>query len=212
MVRRTKAEAQETRHALLDAAERVFDRHGVAAASLQQVAAEAGLTRGAVYWHFRDKADLVNAMMERAIQPFEQRWFGGPAAAGSHTPACLRDTLCDMLTQVAHDERLRRVMAISTLKMEYVGEQDAIRAHHLQLRARALLHIEQMLQHIAAGRPLAGALPPKAAAHALHALLTGLISDWMLDRGAFDLCRVGRPALEQLIRGLTGDAAAFGDH
>ena len=54
MVRRTKEAAAITREQLLDAAERVFRERGVAGSSLAQIAAEAGVTRGAVYWHFRD--------------------------------------------------------------------------------------------------------------------------------------------------------------
>ena len=63
MARRTKEEALQTRNDLIDAAELVFELRGVAGASLQEVAETAGVTRGAVYWHFRDKVDLFNAMM-----------------------------------------------------------------------------------------------------------------------------------------------------
>ena len=60
MARRTKEEALATRHALLDAAERVFGRRGVARTSLVEIAEEAGVTRGAVYWHFKDKASRAS--------------------------------------------------------------------------------------------------------------------------------------------------------
>ena len=72
MARRTKSEAAITREQLLDAAERVFRERGVTRTSLAEVAAAAGVTRGAVYWHFRDKADLFDAMCERATLPLEQ--------------------------------------------------------------------------------------------------------------------------------------------
>ena len=52
MARRTKQDAQATREALLDAAEHVFEQRGVARTSLNHIAEAAGLTRGAVYWHF----------------------------------------------------------------------------------------------------------------------------------------------------------------
>ena len=71
MARRTKEEAAITREQLLDAAEHVFRERGVAGSSLAEVAAAAGVTRGAVYWHFRDKADLCAAMCERATLPLE---------------------------------------------------------------------------------------------------------------------------------------------
>lgn len=72
MVRRTKAEAEQTRHKLLDAAEQLFLQRGVSRTSLNDIATAAGTTRGAIYWHFQDKADLFNAMMERVTLPLEQ--------------------------------------------------------------------------------------------------------------------------------------------
>ena len=71
MARRTKEEAQVTRERLLDAAEAIFRERGVTRTSLAEVAAAAGLTRGAVYWHFKDKADLFRAMCDRATLPLD---------------------------------------------------------------------------------------------------------------------------------------------
>jgi len=62
MARKTKLEALETRERLLDAGEVVFRQRGVTRTSLAEIAAAAGVTRGAVYWHFKDKAALFHAM------------------------------------------------------------------------------------------------------------------------------------------------------
>ena len=54
--RLTRAESKEKTHRLLlDAAERVFVRLGYQGATLDGIAAEAGFTKGAVYWHFRTR-------------------------------------------------------------------------------------------------------------------------------------------------------------
>ena len=71
MVRRTKEEARATRDRILDAAERVFHGKGVGRTSLSEVATDAGVTRGAIYWHFANKGELFDAMMSRAISPLE---------------------------------------------------------------------------------------------------------------------------------------------
>jgi len=202
MVRRTKQEAQQTRNALLDAAEAVFEQRGVAGTSLQEVAEAAGVTRGAVYWHFRDKADLYNAMMDRAVLPFEQHWLVAGADDGDDPLRRLRDLLLDILRQIAGDARLQRVIAISTLRVEYVGELDAIRLRHLQVSTQALKRFESLLRLAAAAGQLAPGVSPKAAAIALHALVDGLITNWMLDRNAFDLKRIGRSAVLQMLAGL----------
>ena len=203
MARRTKEEAQQTRNALLDAAEAVFDARGVSGASLQEVAETAGVTRGAVYWHFRDKADLFNAMMDRAILPFERHWLVASPDDAADPLQRLRDVLFDILRQTAGDARLQRVLAISTQKVEYVGELDAIRQRHLRVCVQALQRFEALLRLAGAAGQLAPGVAPKAAARALHALVDGLIGNWMLDRTAFDLKRVGRSAVLQLLAGIS---------
>ena len=79
MARRTKEDAMATRHKLLDSAENLFQAQGVSRTSLQDIARRAGATRGAIYWHFKDKADLFNAMMERVTLPLEA-CFDAPTA------------------------------------------------------------------------------------------------------------------------------------
>jgi TetR/AcrR family transcriptional regulator, acrAB operon repressor len=203
LARRSKEDALQTRNALLDAAEAVFDSRGVAGASLQEVAEAAGLTRGAVYWHFHDKEDLFNAMMDRAILPFEQQWLVPSPDDAADPLTRLRDVLCDIVRQTATDSRLQRVLAISTQKLEYVGERNSLRERHLRVREQALQRIEGLLRLAAASGQLAAGVSPRAAARALHALVDGLIGNWMLDRDAFDLRRVGRTSVAQLIAGLT---------
>ena len=72
MARRTKEEAEETRQSILDAAERLFHDQGVSRTSLADIASAAGVTRGAIYWHFENKVDLFQAMLERLHLPLEE--------------------------------------------------------------------------------------------------------------------------------------------
>src|SRR5438552_15054322 len=50
--------------AILEAAVRIFSRSGVSAATLEDIATEAGVTRGALCWHFHSKDDLVSAIIQ----------------------------------------------------------------------------------------------------------------------------------------------------
>ena len=72
MVRKTKEEAQETRNLILDTAEAVFSEKGVSRTTLNDIAKAADLTRGAIYWHFKNKADLFDAMLQRVILPMDE--------------------------------------------------------------------------------------------------------------------------------------------
>lgn len=209
MVRRTKEEALATRHKLLDAAEHLFQAQGVSHTSLQDIARRAGATRGAVYWHFKDKADLFNAMMERVTLPLEQSFQdqlgqdveGGPE--GRTDPlARIRNGMAQALLRIATDPQTRRVFEVATHKVEYVGELQAVRLRHLKSRSDFLAQVERGFQAAAQRHALELAVPAAAAAQGLHAIIDGLIQSWLLESADFDLVSLGRDVVEVYLRGL----------
>ena len=142
MVRRTKADADATRNSLLDAAELLFQAHGVSRTSLNDIAVAAGTTRGAIYWHFKDKADLFNAMMDRATLPMEETLvcMGTQAHSLEDPLQALRSSLLDALSRISHDAQVRRVFEVATLQVEYNEEMRAVRERHLEVRQHGQHH------------------------------------------------------------------------
>ncbi|HSW09087.1 TetR family transcriptional regulator [Aquabacterium sp.] len=210
MVRRTKDEALATRHCILDAAELLFQQQGVSRTSLQEIAQAAALTRGAIYWHFKDKADLFNAMMERATMPLEESMA---AASGDETQSqdpltFIEERLVQALHLTVHHAPTRRVFEIATHKVEYVDELQAVRERHLHNRNECLVQVEQQLKLATKRGQINKRTPPRSAALGLHALVDGLIQNWLLDPQAFDLVRVGRQVLRAYLAGLRPDEAA----
>ena len=219
MARRTKEEAQETRNHLLDAAEHLFQAQGVSRTSLQDIARRAGATRGAVYWHFKDKADLFNAMMDRITLPMEETFSPEPeldaqqvkdnaapqADSGAQALERIRQAMLSILNLIVTDPQTRRVLEVATHKVEYVEDLMAVRQRHLNVRSGFLLRVEQSLQTTLAAQPNANAdqqLSPSMAAQGLHALIDGLVQNWLLDPQAFDLLKVGKYAIDVYLRGL----------
>lgn len=68
MPRRSDTSPAETKARLLDAAADVFAERGLAGASLAEIAARAGFTRGAVHWHFESKEQLLLAVVEQRLE------------------------------------------------------------------------------------------------------------------------------------------------
>ena len=208
MARRTKEEALATRHGILDAAELLFQRQGVSRTTLQDIAQAAGLTRGAIYWHFKDKADLFNAMMERATMPLEETMALSPSPGEDDDPlSFIRDRIMHALRITASHEPTRRVFEIATHKVEYVDELLAVRDRHLLGRNECLAEVERELKSAMRRGLVRSDVPARSIALGLHAMLDGLIHNWLLDPTAFDLVRVGRHALQAYESGLRPQAA-----
>jgi AcrR family transcriptional regulator len=73
-----QARKQETYDAIIRAAATLFARYGFAATSLDQIAAHIGLTRGAVYAHFKNKRDLIDAVTRATTVGFAEAPFTDP--------------------------------------------------------------------------------------------------------------------------------------
>ncbi|RYY94694.1 MAG: TetR family transcriptional regulator [Comamonadaceae bacterium] len=202
MARRSKEDALATRTALLDAAERVFFAQGVAGTSLNDIAVAAGTTRGAIYWHFKDKADLFNAMLDRVSSPMQAAATALEQAHGADPLRALRESLRLAFRQAVHDPQTRRVFEVATLKVEYVESLFAVRERHLEIRNGWQERIRQVLLKSAADRGLRLPVPAGPAAQGLQALIDGLIQNWLLDTGAFDLEATGMRAIDTYLRGL----------
>lgn len=71
MVRHTKTEARLTRMRIVEAALAAFAESGVRTTTLEHVAERAGVTRGAVYWHFADKVALVSEASAGLVWPLD---------------------------------------------------------------------------------------------------------------------------------------------
>lgn len=202
MPRRSKEDALATRNSLLDAAERVFLAQGVAGTSLNDIALAAGTTRGAIYWHFKDKADLFNAMMDRVALPLQRALSLVEAAPQEDALPCLKKAIRLALRQTVNDPQTRRVFEVATHMVEYVDSLCAVRQRHLETRELWLERFRAVLLQSASARGARLPMPASTAAHGLHALLDGLVQNWLLDPGAFELETVGMKALDAFLRGL----------
>lgn len=201
MVRRTKEEADATRQALLDAAEQVFHEKGVGRASLAEIAQAAGATRGAIYWHFRDKVDLFNAMMDRVTLPLEATYDADEAASGDPLQR-VRAAVCAVYSAVVSDTHARRVFEIAMYRVEYVAELSGVRERHQAAMQRWHAMLTRDLALAARQAHVALPMPAAEVALGLQALFDGLLQSWILTGAPFDLLAVGRRTMDVYLSGL----------
>ncbi len=203
MARRTKDEAVRTRDAILDAAERVFYKHGVARTSLEEIAQAAKVTRGAVYWHFRDKIALCEAMMNRIFLPQEDV-LERLAASESDTPLeDLKSACCHSLHMMASDKRRKRVVSIIMLRCEYVDEMAPMMKRRRACKDRMLERTERLFKQAQKVGHLSPHWSPHHAAIGLQAMIGGLINSALEGRKDFDLATTAPACIEAFFHSLS---------
>ncbi len=199
MARRTKEDALETRANLLDAAERLFLTQGVSNTSLAQIASASGATRGAIYWHFKDKADLFNAMMDRVTLPFEtavEDLLAQPDALQA-----MRDHALETMDHISKDAQLQRVLTVAMMMVELVPEHSTIRVRLEESSNRFTARITQAIRQRATQDSSSLHSSPEQIAIAFHSLVFGLMHQWLLTP-QFNLLDTCRAALDAFLRGI----------
>lgn len=209
MVRRTKEDALATRDHILDTAEVVFEQRGVSRTSLNDIAVAAGVSRGAIYWHFTDKADLFDAMMRRVTLPIENVAGQCSTSSPDDRLAQVRRSFIGALSVAAENPQVRRVFGIAMHKMEYVDEMRAVCDRRQTARLECLASVEEAfaLATTRSGQVGPG-LSPRSAALGLHALMDGLLQSWLLDPSAFDVVEVGRQVIDAYLAGVCATVSA----
>lgn len=210
MARKTRAEAEITRVQLLDAAETVFLQRGVARSSLEEIARCAGLTRGAIYWHFDNKSDLVRALLDRVRLPLPELLPALEGVVGNDPLRTLRELCIYALRRLAQDPRRQRVYTILFHRCEMVDEVNPMVSHLTAITADFLRVLEGYFAAAQRRGTLNPNLTPARAAYALHVYVIGLYRDWLRNPGGFDLATAAPDLADALFTGLGSSASEGG--
>lgn len=187
MVRRTKSEALETRARILDAAEQVFQRKGVLSASLNDIATEAGVTRGAIYWHFKNKHDVFMAMVERGRLLFDMMSEKAEDPTEPDPLGKLAEFMVYLLQMVVNDPAQQRIFDIMFHKCEFSGDNLELLALQRDKCRQSSSRMGRVLDNAIARQQLPSTLDVSRAVVWLHSQLTGMIMFWLLDPDSVDL-------------------------
>ena len=196
-MKRTKEEAALTRDAIVEAALACFDVRGIAQATLDQIAAKAGVTKGAVYHHFRGKGAILHEIRERVSLPLLDTADTTLLAAGGR-PALgrLESFLTGIIDNLEGCARTRRALGVMQFKCEYVGDLHDELGSMLRKHRHLLEAFEGAYRQARAEGTLRAGLSPELAALETSLFLNGLVRLWLLDVRAAGL----RPKARALIR------------
>ncbi len=126
MVRKVKEEALATKKAILKAAVDVFVEHGVARSSLDMIAKKANFTRGAVYWHFKNKVDIFEALQDELHRPLIDMLLA--KLEGDHPDPLdqLQESCIELLHDLANIKERQDILRIFFMRCDYAGEMEVL--------------------------------------------------------------------------------------
>ncbi len=199
--RQTREESQaQTRERLLESASKLFCKHGVEATSLEQVAEEAGYSRGAFYSNFETRDVLVCAVLERELAESQRRF---EAIVHGELPQNLLAALREYYVNHATDPQ--GCMLGVAIQM-YAFQNSKIRARIANLLRSDQIRKLEILAHgtnSLAGRGVTLPAEPETLLLALTSLANGLCISWMVRRESVDVSKV-REALQVTFDRVTG--------
>lgn len=199
MARKTKQQALETRNHILDAAIERFSEHGVAKTSLADIANTAGVTRGAIYWHFKNKSDLLNeiwAQSESGLKDLEHEY---QLKYPSDPLSVMKAMLTYVLEATARDRRRRSLMEIIFHKCEFVGEMATLQFMQQTLFLECYDKIEDVLRECMTAGQLPENLDTRRTAIVLRGYMTGIMENWLFMPDSFDMAADAPQLIDVLI-------------
>ena len=201
MARKTREESEKTRKSILEAAFAVFTNKGFTRATLEEIAAAAGVSRGAIYWHFIDKVDLFIALSDEiegaaGVRPQDIRG----EAIGSLED--LKQEILNYLMHFERDDRYAVFYEMVCFRTEYTEELQPILERQREMHREIIGEMERGFLRLKEDGLVRFDLNPFHAALSLIAFINGIIETWLLDRDTFSIS-VDVPAmLDDFLRGL----------
>lgn len=181
-MRRTKHEAEQTRRRIMAAALRMFDRRGISRTTMEHIAAAAGVTRGAIYWHFANKQALLVAIRDDVSLPLIDRADFTLLSDREHDPLERVELfLLDIFRAVNADSRTRLCFSVMSFKCEYVGEMAAELDEYARKMERARKQLTEVYADARDRRQLRHGVAPELAALETTVFLAGLMRLCLLD-------------------------------
>jgi TetR/AcrR family acrAB operon transcriptional repressor len=200
MARKTKEEALKTRETILDAAVQMFSIWGVSRTTLAQIAKEAGVTRGAIYWHFTNKEDLLGALWEQLLLPFQ------PITRASENPnepdplGKLKQTYLNFFEELKEDPRLLQIYQILISKCETVEDTGTLHLHRVHCHQEGQVVIGRILRNAIAQGQLPENLDVRLGSITTIAFIDGLIANCIMFPDLLDVKREIPAILDGLIQ------------
>ncbi|WP_320712195.1 acrEF/envCD operon transcriptional regulator [Enterobacter cloacae] len=186
MARKKKAEAQQTRQQLIEAAIGQFAIRGVTNTTLTDIADAAKVTRGAVYWHFTSKTEIFNAIWEQQL-PLRDLIRDRLSLSEKDDPLLmLREQFITALQYIAHEPRQCALLQILYHKCEFTSDM----VSEYEIRKRIGFNndfLRATLERCISRNIISSQVNVDLTLIVFHGFFSGIIKNWLMNNDSFNL-------------------------
>jgi TetR/AcrR family transcriptional regulator, acrAB operon repressor len=200
-MRRTKEEAAVTRATLLKTALTLFSARGYTGTSIDDITKAAKMTRGALYHHFQNKADLYNTLVEE-VSATGANIVQQAAAEGGTFTEILKRVFIRQLVYIEENKEARAVMELALFKTGTHPELKARREKQVRSGQMMVESIAQAMQIGIDSGELRNDISPLEMARSFIAFQNGIIYLWLISPKSFSLKGSAETFADVLLEGL----------
>jgi TetR/AcrR family acrAB operon transcriptional repressor len=200
-MRRTKEKAANTKRDLLDTALTIFSQKGYESTRLEDIAKEAGVTRGAIYHHFGNKAELYVALIDQASGQGE-KLVQQAVEKGGKFEDIISYILNSYFNLLEDDCRFRDVVALTLSNMWVSHDLKGLAQKRYDEAGILVENISRFFKTAIMNGQLRSDLDPDAAARALIAYQNGLAMLWLANPDVFSIKENAVALIEVFLKGI----------
>ena len=171
-MRRTKEEAMRTRRSIMESALDIFSEKNFANASVSEITSRIGLSKGAFYWHFKNKQDILVKIVEEFCAGDCTDTMGGICGASQEAGCCtMRKYLKDVLVRLRSEERWKKLHELMIRRHEWP---DDIRERVEQILQESMLRDIKKMEAYVEERQKTGQIRKSVSAHKVAVLMVSI--------------------------------------
>lgn len=186
-MRRTKEDAEQTRNNILEAAAKIFSDKGFARSTLDEIAKDAKVTRGAIYWHFKNKAEIYEALHDNLHLPFIDIILQDVSKDHPAPLTQLREFTINILLDLDHDEQKRQSLVLFLMRANYSGELAQFKEDHLKKKHESQEALARYFLKAQNKGELSADADPNFLAEAWGCYIRGILFEYLSDTENFIL-------------------------
>ena len=184
-MKRTKEEAAETRDAIVEAALRVCSIRGYKGTTLEEIAAEAGVSRGAIHWHFGTKYNLFLFIGKRAADKIVS-FLEEADRSGLSTLEILRNVMKRFLSEFFNDLNFRDAVHLA-MRARMTNDMDDLKDIYLESVNKRKRFIAGVIEKGMENGEIRKTADPELIAGAILSYMSGSMNYWIFNSDIFPI-------------------------